>query len=79
MLFVLLKLAQSRTLNKFILEWSLLLKDFQKIRQKFEEIIEREKIWNIPNVLYIRRILSTPCLEYLIVSQNYQVSSKFSL
>ena len=32
-----IKLAQSRTLNNFILEWSLLLKDFQQTRQKVEE------------------------------------------
>ena len=53
------------------------IKDFQQTRQKVEEIIERENIWTIPNFLCIGRVLSTPCLGYLIVSQDYQVNSKF--
>ena len=51
-----------------------LLKDIQQTRQKIEAIIERENIWTIPNIICIRRILSTPCLEYLIVNFHFNTN-----
>ncbi|XP_063992079.1 probable cardiolipin synthase (CMP-forming) [Diachasmimorpha longicaudata] len=48
--------------------------EFKETKQKVEEIIERENIWTIPNLLCIGRIISTPCLSYLIVSHDYQVA-----
>lgn len=50
-------------------------KNVQQTRQKVEEIIERENIYTIPNFLCIGRILSTPFLGYLIVSQDYEVKN----
>lgn len=52
-----------------------LIQDLKLTRQKVEQIIERENIWTVPNLLCIARILTTPCLGYLIVSQDYQVFS----
>lgn len=52
-----------------------LIQDFKQTKQKVEEIIERENIWTIPNFLCVGRILITPCLSYLIVSQDYHVST----
>lgn len=52
-----------------------LIQDIKQTRQKVEQIIERENIWTIPNLLCVGRILTTPCLGYLIVSQDYQVLS----
>ncbi|XP_011496485.1 PREDICTED: probable cardiolipin synthase [Ceratosolen solmsi marchali] len=49
-------------------------KEFQQKKQIVEEIIERENIWTIPNFLSLGRILATPCLSYLIVSQDYQLA-----
>ncbi|XP_011306535.1 probable cardiolipin synthase [Fopius arisanus] len=48
--------------------------EFNQTKHKVEEIIERENIWTVPNFLCIGRIISTPCLSYLIVSHDYQVA-----
>ncbi|XP_015120103.1 probable cardiolipin synthase (CMP-forming) [Diachasma alloeum] len=48
--------------------------EFRETKHKVEEIIERENIWTVPNLLCIGRIVSTPCLSYLIVSHDYQVA-----
>ncbi|KAJ8674273.1 hypothetical protein QAD02_005535 [Eretmocerus hayati] len=50
------------------------IKDFQKTKQRVEEIIERENVWTIPNFICVGRILTTPYLGYLIVSQDYQIA-----
>ncbi|XP_058790120.1 probable cardiolipin synthase (CMP-forming) isoform X2 [Phymastichus coffea] len=49
-------------------------RNVQQTKQKVEEIIERENIYTIPNFLCIGRILSTPFLGYLIVSQDYEIA-----
>jgi cardiolipin synthase len=49
------------------------IKDLKQSKKK-EEIIERENIWTIPNFICIGRIITTPCIGYLIVSQDYQVN-----
>ncbi|XP_012285459.1 probable cardiolipin synthase (CMP-forming) isoform X2 [Orussus abietinus] len=51
-----------------------LIRDFKQTKEKVEEIIERENIWTVPNFLCIGRIISTPCLSYFILSQDYQVA-----
>lgn len=52
-----------------------LAQNYQKTKAKVEEIIERENIWTIPNFLCVGRIITTPCLSYLIVcSHDYHVS-----
>jgi len=50
-----------------------ILQDFKHTRRKVEEIIERENIWTIPNLLCIGRIMTSPFLSYFILSQDYQV------
>ncbi|XP_031833684.1 cardiolipin synthase [Nomia melanderi] len=50
---------------------------FQNIKhtkRKVEEIIERENIWTVPNLLCMGRIITSPYLSYLILSQDYQVA-----
>lgn len=50
-----------------------ILRDFRETKEKVELYIEKENIWTIPNLLCISRIVTSPYLSYLIVSQNYQV------
>lgn len=50
-----------------------ILQDIKHTRRKVEEIIEKENIWTIPNLLCIGRIVTSPFLSYLILSQDYQV------
>lgn len=50
-----------------------IVQNFKRTRRKVEEIIERENIWTIPNFLCMGRIVTSPFLSYLILSQDYQV------
>ncbi|KOC61991.1 putative cardiolipin synthase [Habropoda laboriosa] len=50
------------------------LQDIKKTKRKVEEIIEKENIWTVPNFLCMGRILTSPYLSYLILSQDYQVA-----
>lgn len=50
-----------------------IVQNFKRTRRKVEEIIERENIWTIPNLLCMGRIITSPFLSYLILSQDYQV------
>ncbi|XP_053646923.2 probable cardiolipin synthase (CMP-forming) [Cherax quadricarinatus] len=51
------------------------LEDFKekkaKVREKVDEIIERENIWTIPNFLCMSRIAFSPLLVHLVISSNY--------
>lgn len=49
------------------------LQDIKLTKRKVEEIIEKENIWTVPNFLCIGRILTSPYISYLILSQDYQV------
>lgn len=51
-----------------------ILEDIKHTREKVGIIIERENIWTIPNLLCVGRILTSPYLSYLILSQDYQVA-----
>ncbi|XP_012224026.1 probable cardiolipin synthase (CMP-forming) [Linepithema humile] len=51
-----------------------ILQDIKHTKRKVEEIIERENIWTIPNLLCMGRIVSSPFLSYLILSQDYQIA-----
>ncbi|XP_042223694.1 cardiolipin synthase (CMP-forming)-like isoform X3 [Homarus americanus] len=42
-----------------------------KVREKVDEIIERENIWTVPNLLCVSRIAFSPVLVHLVVSSNY--------
>lgn len=50
-----------------------LLQDLKQTRKKVEQIIERENIWTVPNLLCMGRIVTSPFLSYLILSHDYQV------
>lgn len=49
------------------------LQDIKQTKRKVEVIIEKENIWTVPNFLCVGRILTSPYLSYLILSQDYQV------
>jgi len=49
-----------------------ILQNFKHTRRKVGEIIEKENIWTIPNLLCMGRIITSPFLSYLILSQDYQ-------
>ncbi|KAL0118183.1 hypothetical protein PUN28_009091 [Cardiocondyla obscurior] len=51
-----------------------IVQNFKRTRRKVEEIIERENIWTIPNMLCMGRIITSPFLSYLILSQDYQIA-----
>ncbi|XP_015597965.1 probable cardiolipin synthase (CMP-forming) [Cephus cinctus] len=51
-----------------------LMRDIRQTKEKVEEIIERENIWTVPNFLCMGRIVTSPYLSYLIVSQDYTVA-----
>ena len=53
---------------------SQILQDIKQTKRKVEEIIEKENIWTVPNLLCMGRIVTSPYLSYLILSQDYQVA-----
>lgn len=50
-----------------------MLQGIKQTKRKVEIIIEKENIWTVPNFLCMSRILTSPYLSYLILSQDYQV------
>nr|XP_033334061.1 probable cardiolipin synthase (CMP-forming) isoform X1 [Megalopta genalis]XP_033334062.1 probable cardiolipin synthase (CMP-forming) isoform X1 [Megalopta genalis]XP_033334063.1 probable cardiolipin synthase (CMP-forming) isoform X1 [Megalopta genalis]XP_033334064.1 probable cardiolipin synthase (CMP-forming) isoform X1 [Megalopta genalis] len=53
---------------------SQIFQDIKQTKRKVEAIIEKENIWTIPNFLCVGRIVTSPYLSYLILSQDYQVA-----
>jgi len=51
-----------------------IVQNFKRTRRKVEEIIERENIWTIPNLLCMGRIVTSPFLSYLVLSHDYQIA-----
>lgn len=43
----------------------------EKVREKMEEIVERENVFTIPNLLCVGRGALAPYLGYVIVQQHY--------
>ncbi|XP_070172413.1 probable cardiolipin synthase (CMP-forming) [Polyergus mexicanus] len=69
--------AKDRAIRKktYIARWrTRILQDIKHTRKKVEEIIEKENIWTIPNLLCMGRIVTSPFLSYLILSQDYQIA-----
>lgn len=64
--------ARKRPLSGKVLR-ERLIRDIRHTKERMEEVIERENIWTVPNFLCIGRILTSPYLGYLIISQDYQV------
>nr|CAD7575500.1 unnamed protein product [Timema californicum] len=56
----------------------LIIKDIKetrdKMKEKMEEVIERENIWTIPNLLCILRIGFSPLLGYFIVQSDFNLA-----
>ncbi|PNF36483.1 hypothetical protein B7P43_G15884 [Cryptotermes secundus] len=56
----------------------ILLKDIKetrdKVKEKMEEIIERENVLTIPNLLCISRIVMSPFLGYFILQSEYHLA-----
>lgn len=46
----------------------------QKVKGKVEEIIERENIYTVPNLLCVGRILITPYLGMLIIQSDFDLA-----
>ncbi|XP_013119365.2 probable cardiolipin synthase (CMP-forming) [Stomoxys calcitrans] len=46
----------------------------QRVREKMEEVIERENIMTIPNMLTMGRMFLSPYIGYVIVDGNYQMA-----
>ncbi|KAL6254884.1 hypothetical protein P5V15_014226 [Pogonomyrmex californicus] len=65
--------AKGRTAQRKALRICLM-QNFKRTRKKVEEIIEKENIWTIPNLLCMGRIITSPFLSYLILSQDYQIA-----
>ncbi|KAK8383542.1 hypothetical protein O3P69_015774 [Scylla paramamosain] len=53
-----------------------LLEDFKetraKVKEKMDEIVERENIWTVPNLLCVSRIALSPYLCYLVLVADHQ-------
>lgn len=46
----------------------------QKVREKMEEVIERENIMTIPNMLTMGRMFLSPYIGYVIVDGNHELA-----
>src|SRR5436190_14274224 len=64
--------AKDRTIRRKAWQ-TRILQDIKHTRRKVGEIIGKENIWTIPNLLCMGRIVTSPFLSYLILSQDYQV------
>ncbi|XP_023940000.2 probable cardiolipin synthase (CMP-forming) [Bicyclus anynana] len=45
-----------------------------KVREKFEEVVEKENVFTIPNILCMTRIAMSPYLGYVILQDNYNLA-----
>jgi cardiolipin synthase (CMP-forming) len=45
-----------------------------KVKERVEEIIERENVWTVPNVLCVARGLLSPYIGYTIVCSDYTLA-----
>lgn len=45
-----------------------------KVKERFEEVVEKENIYTIPNVLCVTRIVMSPYLGYVILQDNYNLA-----
>lgn len=55
----------------FIERKNVLVEDIHKVRERMEEVIERENVLTIPNMLTVGRAILSPYIGYIIVQQNY--------
>ncbi|CAG4931962.1 unnamed protein product [Parnassius apollo] len=45
-----------------------------KVREKIEEVVERENVFTVPNILCVARIAMSPYLGYVILQDNYNLA-----
>ncbi|XP_041969137.1 probable cardiolipin synthase (CMP-forming) [Aricia agestis] len=45
-----------------------------KVKEKFEEVVERENVFTVPNILCVTRIVLSPYLGYVILQDNYNLA-----
>ncbi|XP_028038627.1 probable cardiolipin synthase (CMP-forming) [Bombyx mandarina] len=45
-----------------------------KVKERFEEVVEKENVLTIPNILCITRIAMSPYLGYVIIQNNYNLA-----
>ncbi|XP_011185969.1 probable cardiolipin synthase (CMP-forming) [Zeugodacus cucurbitae] len=57
--------------ESFIERKNVLVEDIHKVRERMEEVIERENVLTIPNMLTVGRAILSPYIGYIVVQQNY--------
>ncbi|CAH2247483.1 probable cardiolipin synthase (CMP-forming) [Pararge aegeria] len=45
-----------------------------KVREKIEEVVEKENVFTVPNILCMTRIAMSPYLGYVILQDNYNLA-----
>ncbi|CAK1583507.1 unnamed protein product [Parnassius mnemosyne] len=45
-----------------------------KVREKIEEVVERENVFTVPNILCVARITMSPYLGYVILQDDYNLA-----
>ncbi|XP_034834108.1 probable cardiolipin synthase (CMP-forming) [Maniola hyperantus] len=73
-----LKQQKEITGQKFKKKKEYLVKDIletkAKVREKIEEVVEKENVFTIPNILCMTRIAMSPYLGYIILQDNYNLA-----
>lgn len=46
----------------------------EKVKEKMEEIVERENVMTIPNLLCVGRALMSPYLAYVVVQEDFTLA-----
>ncbi|XP_013139230.1 PREDICTED: probable cardiolipin synthase (CMP-forming) [Papilio polytes] len=73
-----IKQQKEITEQKIRVKKDYIIKDLQetkaKVKEKFEEVVERENVFTIPNMLCVARITMSPYLGYVILQDNYNLA-----
>ncbi|XP_047537238.1 probable cardiolipin synthase (CMP-forming) [Vanessa atalanta] len=73
-----LKQQKEITGQKFKVKKEHLVKDIletrAKVREKIEEVVEKENVFTVPNILCMTRIAMSPYLGYVILQDNYNLA-----
>ncbi|XP_045776665.1 probable cardiolipin synthase (CMP-forming) isoform X2 [Maniola jurtina] len=73
-----LKQQKEITEHKFKKKKEHLVKDIletkAKVREKIEEVVEKENVFTVPNILCMARIAMSPYLGYIILQDNYNLA-----
>ncbi|KAM3962436.1 cardiolipin synthase [Aphomia sociella] len=73
-----IKQHKELTEQKFRQKKEYLIKDIletkAKVKERLEEVVERENVYTIPNILCVTRIAMSPYLGYVILQDNYSLA-----